>query len=1050
MSLAAPFIKRPVLTTVCTLIILLLGSICIPLLPLEYLPNISPIQVLVTSSYPGADALTVEQAVTTPIERQINGVPGMQYMTSNSFAGTSAITVFFGPDTDKDINQVNVQNRVAIASPQLPTSVQKQGVVTQVASSSILLVYGFYSPDGSYDSTFLSNYVDLNIYDELLRTPGVGQISYFGQRQYAMRLWLDPEALAARNLSVSDVATALERQSILIPAGAIGQEPAPPGQKDQIPIRVISQFETPEQFAELVLRSGENGDLVKLRDVGRAELGAQSYAQTARVNGKAGVGIGIYQLPGSNALDVAERIEEKMAELKQRFPAGMEAVLVYDTTAFVQASLDEVFKTLFEAIALVILVIFLFLQDWRTTIIPVIAIPVSLIGSLVFALGLGFSLNNLTLFGLILATGLVVDDAIVVVEAVTTKLEEGKKPLQASLEAMEELSGAIIATSLVLLAVFVPVAFFPGSTGRMYQQFALIIAFSIVVSTFNALSFSPTMAALIMRRSELGTGPLGRFFAAFNRGFGWLLKRYGTLVERVIRARRWVLVLFGLGLAGTVLCFQLVPTGFVPDEDQGAILGIAQTPDGVAQQQTDALLASVEKTLSNAPEVTATFTVSGMGFNGNSPNQGIFFALLKPWEERTGAGESSNELLERWNGAFRQLAGQGQGFAKAFNPPAIPGFSATGGFQLQVNDESGGQLTLEDLVQNSREIIARANGNPALAGQAFTQVSIDAPQLQVTIDRDRLAALDVDFATALNSLGGALGSAYVNQFLMGPRNYQVYIQANEQFRATPEALARLYVTSRRGESVPLAQLLTVEQLSAPQIVNHYNIYRTVQIQGNQAPGYSSGQALQALDEAVKAKGIRGIGSDWVGTAREQLAAGNLAALIFAFGIVMVFLFLSAQYESYIDPIIILLTVPLAILGALVSVGLRGLVNDVYCNVALVMLIGLASKNAILIVEFANQARTQGASIAQAAITACRERFRPILMTAGSGLAGFWPLVVASGAGAGSRWSLGTAVFGGLLVATVLSLLVVPVLYVVIKSLEDRYLTRSVKVDDEPA
>ncbi len=1049
MSLATPFIKRPVLTTVCTLIIVLLGSICIPLLPLEYLPNISPIQVLVTSTYPGADAQTVEQAVTTPIERQINGVPGLQYMTSNSFAGTSAITVFFEPNTDKDIDQVNVQNRVAIAAPQLPTSVQKQGVVTQVASPNILLVYGFYSPDGSYDSTFLSNYVDLNIYDELLRTPGVGQISYFGQRQYAMRLWLDPEALAARQLSVSDVAIALERQSVLIPAGAIGQEPAPPGQKDQIPIRVISQFETPEQFAELVLRSGDNGSLVKLKDVGRAELGAQNYSQNARVNGNPGVGIAIYQLPGSNALDVAERIEEKMAELKRRFPAGMESVLVYDTTAFVQASLDEVFKTLFEAIALVILVIFIFLQDWRTTIIPVIAIPVSLIGSLVFALGLGFSLNNLTLFGLILATGLVVDDAIVVVEAVTTKLEEGKKPLQASLEAMEELSGAIIATSLVLLAVFVPVAFFPGSTGRMYQQFALIIAFSILVSTFNALSFSPTMAALIMRRSELGTGPLGRFFAAFNRGFTGLLARYGTLVEAVIRAKRWVLIGFGLGLAGTVLCFQLVPSGFVPDEDQGAILGIAQTPDGVAQQQTDALLATVEKTLRAEPAVEATFTVSGMGFNGNSPNQGIFFALLKPWEERTAAGESSNALLTRWNEAFREQLAR-QGFAKAFNPPAIPGFSATGGFQLQVNDESGGQLTLEDLVSNSREIIAQANRNPALGGQAFTQVSINAPQLQVTIDRDRLAALDVDFSTALSSLGGALGSAYVNQFLMGPRNYQVYIQANEQFRATPEALSRIYVTSRQGKSVPLAQLLSVEQLSAPQIINHYNIYRTVQIQGTQASGYSSGQALQALDEAVKAKALNGIGNDWIGTAREQLAAGNLAALIFAFGIVMVFLFLSAQYESYIDPIIILLTVPLAILGALVSVGLRGLVNDVYCNVALVMLIGLASKNAILIVEFANQAREQGASIVQAAITACRERFRPILMTAGSGLAGFWPLVVASGAGAGSRWSLGTAVFGGLLVATVLSLLVVPVLYVVIKSLEDRYLTRPVKVDDEPA
>ncbi len=1033
-SIATPFIKRPVLTTVCTIIILLVGGVCIPLLPINYLPDISPLNIKVTSIYTGADVETVENTVTTLLEREINGVEDMDYMTSQSYAGNSQISVFFPSNANKSISQVNVQNRVAQALPKLPGPVQQLGVSTKAASTSILQVYGFFSENGEYDSLFISNYIDLNVIDVIKRVPGVGDASVFGNKQTAMRIWLNPNALASRGLTALDVTNALKSQNIVIGAGSIGQEPVPEGQSIELPLRVRGRFNSVNEFEDVVLRVGENGSLTRLRDVGRAELGAENYVSNASIGDREGVGIAIYQLPGSNALDVADNIREVMEDLRQSFPPGLTDVVVYDTTAFIQVSVKEVFITLLQAIALVILIIFIFLQDWRTTIIPAVAIPVALVGALAFALVLGFSLNSLTLFGLILATGLVVDDAIVVVEAVSAKMEQGLTAKEAAIESMDELAGAIVSTSLVLLAVFIPVAFFPGTTGALYQQFALIIAFSVLVSTFNALSFSPSMAGILLRPPQESSGPLGWLFHTFNQGLAWTIERYATLVNWFIRARYLVMAVFVVGLLLTVQMFRSVPSGFVPTEDQGVLLGLVQGPDGVALNYTDDVLQKVTGILQDTPEIEAIFTASGAGFEGSGSNQGIFFAKLKPWDQRTESGQDVESVAARLNGQFYQIQ---EAIVAAFAPPTIPGFSTTGELELQLQDQTGGQLTFDDFLGNAQDILATANQQPAIQS-ARTQFTVGTPQLAIDIDRNRLAALNVDFQQAMQTIGTAIGSSYVNDFTLGSRSYRVYVQADGEFRNSPEDIEKFYVRSRDGTMVSVSDLATITPITGPQIITHYNGFRSIKLQVS--PTVSSGQAIAATDESVQSAALPGIGSNWIGLAKEEIAAGSLGALIFVFGIIMVFLTLSAQYESYVDPIIILLTVPLAMLGALLFIAARGLLNDVYANVAFVMLIGLASKNAILIVEFANQARSEGLSIIKSAQRAAEERFRPILMTAVSTLVGFFPLVIATGAGSASRISIGTTLFGGLLVSTVLSFLFVPVLYVVIKGLEAHFLS----------
>jgi len=1077
LSIADTFIRRPVLTTVCTIVLILLGGISLPLLPIEYVPQIAPIQVQVSATYTGADPQTIETTVTTPIERKLDGTRDLEYFTSTSVAGSSSISAFFPVGTNPNADQVNVQNNLQQAIPLLPSAVQQQGVTVKTASTSLLLVYGFYSPNDEYDATFISNYVDLFVNDEIARVPGVGQVNIFGQLQYAMRLWLDPNALASRGVTINDVVNAVKSQNIVVGGGAIGGEPVPKGQQYQIPLKLQGMFKNVADAENIVVKVASNGNLIKLKDVGRAELGAQSYSSAATINGKPGVAFGIYQLPGSNALDVAKQVEAKIKELEQSFPPGLKGELVYDTVSFIEESNKEVIITLVEAIGLVILVIFVFLQDWRATIIPTIAIPVSLLGAMIFAKLLGFSINSLTMFGLVLATGLVVDDAILVVEAIAAKIQnEGMSARQASFEAMNELTGAVVATSLVLMAVFVPVAFFPGATGLLYRQFALIIAFSIAVSVFNALSFSPSMAAILLRPPQEARGPFGWFFRKFNQGFAWVLARYISFVKFLIRLRYLVVGIFVVGLVATVFVFKAVPTGFVPGEDQGSILGIVQGPNIASLQYTENILSKVHDSLVKVPEVQSIATISGFGFNGNAANQGVFFSHLKPWDERTKPEQSVNSILKRLNGEFAtKITGA---VAIASSSPPIPGFSPLGGFNMQLQDTTGGRLTFQDFAANAQAILQKANQSGIFAPPgAFTQFSANTPQYEIDINRDQLNALNVDFSDALTAIGTSMGSTYVNQFVLGPRYYQVFVQLEGKYRTNPEYLKQIYVrrassstsssssstassstssssTAANSNMVSLDQLVTIKPYTGPSVISHFNGYRSILLQGTQAPGYSSDQAIQSITQAYKENTIPGIKFDWADLTREQVAAGSLGALIFLFAIIMVFLVLSAQYESYIDPIIILLTVPLAILGALSAVLLRrfvepSLANDVYCNVALVMLIGLASKNAILIVEFANQAREQGKTIVQAALTASEERFRPILMTAFAALFGFFPLVVATGAGANARHSLGTAVFGGLLVATFLSLLVVPVLYVVIKSLEATFLKNNNKPTNPP-
>jgi hydrophobe/amphiphile efflux-1 (HAE1) family protein len=1042
LSIADNFIKRPVLTTVCAAIIVLVGGICIPLLPISQLPQVAPIQVEVTSSYIGADAETTENNVTTIIERQINGVENMTYISSNtSNDGISNIAVSFPPDTDRDIAQVNVQNRVALAEPQLPGVVQQTGVTVQKSSPDLLLGIAFYAKNNEYDDLFLSNYLDLYVVDQLKRIEGVGRAQIFGERRYAMRLWLDPDALAARNLTSRDVVDALEEQNIQVGAGKIGQQPSPEEQRFEFTLRAAGRFKSATEFENLTLAVGEQGNLIKLKDVGRAELGAENYNTTARFKGFPTVGLGIFQLPGSNALEVGTAVKETIAELSESFPPGMNYEIALDTTEFVEVSMKEVIITLIQAIFLVVLILFIFLQDWRTTIIPAIAIPVSLIGAFAFLKVFNFQINTLTLFAMVLSTGLVVDDAIVVVEAIATKVERGMKPRLAAIETMDELSGAVIATSLVLIAVFIPVSFFPGTTGVIFKQFDLTIVFAIILSTFNALSFSPAMSGLLLRPSKERGGILGKFFAWFNRVFNWITTKYTQSINFLTKKyiRPFVLAFFVALVVFTYFLYNLVPTGFIPEEDQGYFFTIVQGPDGVSLNYTQEVMERVGSEISKIDEISSYFALSGFGFEGNGSNRGFVFGKLKPWEERPGDAKSVYSILGRLNGGFQSITG-----ARAFavNAPPVRGLSTFGGFEFQLQDRRG--LPISVLVENANKLIGAANQRPEIAA-AFTQFAADTPQIEVEIDRDRAKALNINIDDIFDTLQTYLGSRYVNDFVLGQRQYRVYVQADGDFRSSPQDISKLYVRSQDDRLISLGNLVNLKEFTGPQTITHYNLYRSIKIQGSPAPGYSTGQAIQAMEEIAAQILPASLGYEWTGTALEEKSAGGQSVIIFGLGLLMAFLVLAAQYESYIDPIIIMLTVPLAVLGAIAAIWLRANIlqagsvwplinNDVYCQVGLVMLIGLASKNAILIVEYANQLQEQGLNIVRAAIKAGQERFRPILMTAISSLVGFYPLVVATGAGASSRWSLGTAVFGGMLFATVLSLFLVPSLYIMVKSL----------------
>lgn len=1029
------FIRRPVLTIVCSIIIFMVGAISIPTLPVEQYPDISPVQVVVSSNYIGASAEVVEETVTTVLEREINGVNGMRYLNSTSSDdGTSSITVTFEQGYNLDIAAVDVLNRVSIVTPQLPQAVQRTGVSVRKQSSSVVLGMAIYSEEeGLYDNTFISNYADLYVLDALRRIEGVAQIQPFGERRYAMRLWLDPARMAARNLTAQDLVNALEEQNLQVGAGSIGQPPAADGQSYQLTLRAQGRLQEASEFENLVLKTEEDGSLVYLRDVGRAELGAESYSTFARYRQQGAIGYRIVQTPGTNALEAANAVKATMAELAQDFPPGLTYATPYDPTLFVVESSKEVVSTLLQAIALVVLVLFLFLQNWRATIVPAVVIPVSLIGTFAFIKAFDFSINSLTLFGLTLATGMVVDDAIVVVEDIAAKIQEkGMRPHLAAIEAMRELSGAVIATSLVLLAVFIPVAFFPGTTGQLYRQFALTIAFSITISTFNALSLTPALSALLIRSGQQPRGRLGRFFAGVNRGIEAMRRGYHFIVSRIPRFKATVLILFAVALAGAAWLYTSVPTAFLPDEDQGYVISLVQGPEGSSVNYTSEVIEQVDQIYLDIPEVAGTFSLGGFGFSGNTPNNGVIFSPFIPWGDRPHANQSAQSILGQ---VLPQLGQIQEANVIAFNPPTIQGLGSISGFVFQLQDR--GNNDIQTFLQAKDTLIAAANAAPELQN-VFTTYTANAPQLQLDIDRELAKAMQVDIDDILNTLQTYLGSRYVNDFNAFGRTYRVYIQADRAFRSNPADIGNLYVRSQTGKMISLDNLVQTRSTTGPQTINHYNLFRSIEINGSPAPGYSSGQAIAAMERIAAANLPSSMGFEWSGISLEELESGGQAPLIFGLGIVFVFLVLSAQYENFIDPMIILLAVPLAMLGALLAISARGLPNDVYSQVGLVMLIGLASKNAILIVEFANQLRDEGLSIVRAVVEASQQRLRPIIMTAISTILGIFPLVVATGAGSASRQSLGTAVFGGMMVSTILSLFVVPVLYIVIVSFFCRF------------
>lgn len=1026
------FIKRPIFASVCALLILLLGAISIPTLPIAQYPEIAPPQVTVTANYIGASASVVENTVTNILEREINGVEASQYISSTSSSGSSTINITFEPSRDADLAAVDVQNRVSIAEAQLPEAVQRTGVSVQRQSAGFLMAIGIYAEDARYSPIFLSNYADISMAEALQRVNGVGNVQIFGERRYAMRLWLNPNLLAARNLTPQDVVDAINEQNLQAAIGGLGQQPSSEDLLYQIELEANTRLSSVAEFENIVISSGENNALIQVKDVGRVELGAQDYSTFLRFNGQEGVGLGITQLPGSNALEVANAVKAELARLAENFPPGIKYQIAFDSTEFVKESLSEVIITLIEAILLVILIIFIFLQDWRATIIPVLTIPTSLIGTFIFIKAFGFSLNTLTLFGLTLVTGIVVDDAIIVVENISRLIEEGESPGRAAIASMEELSGAVIATSLVLMAVFLPVAFFPGATGAIYRQFALTLAFSIAVSTFLALTITPAFSALLLRRENQPPRWINWFFVRFNRFLDWVRRKYRGLLEKITHLKGIVIGLFILSLGFTAYLYTQVPGGFLPEEDQGYFITIAQGPPGVSLDYTREVLKQAEADMLALPEVEAVFTIGGFSFGGSGANSGLMFTNLKPWSQRTNADQSAQAIINKLR---QQFAAIPEARILPNNPPAISGLGSFGGFTLHLQElTSGGDIN--NLVQVSNEFLQQANERSQL-DSVYTTFTANSPRYQVSINRNEAKALQVDVDDILNTLGIFLGSQYVNDFTLQQRNYRVYVQADQEFRAQPDDIRQLYVRSANDEMISLANLVTLTPNSGPSTIPHFNLFRAIEITGSAAEGYSSGEAISTIEEVAEANLPSGYDYAWSGTALEEISAGNQAPFIFGLGLLMVFLVLAAQYENYFDPLIIMMSVPLGVMGALLALWLRGLENDVYGQIGLVMLIGLASKNAILIVEFANQLREQGYSTVKAVVEASEQRLRPILMTAFSTIVGLFPLAIASGAGAASRQSLGTAVIGGMILATFLSLVIVPVLYIAISGVGDR-------------
>jgi hydrophobe/amphiphile efflux-1 (HAE1) family protein len=1031
------FIDRPIFASVLAIVIVVAGAVAIPFLPIAMFPEITPPQVVVTATYPGASAEVVEQTVTTPIEQQVNGVENMIYMSSRSGSdGTMTLTVTFKVGTELDIAAVNVQNRVAIAQAKLPQDVLRQGLTITKQSPDLVEIVALTSPDGSRDELYLANYATLQLVDVLARVPGVGQVTVFNGRDYGMRLWLNPDTLASLGLTAGDVADAVRDQNLQAAAGQIGQPPAPRGQQFQYTVTTRGRLSTPAEFEDIILRTRADGSILRVRDVGRVELGAQSYGSFGRVGGKPAALIGIFQLPGANALDVSRGVQAAVARLAPSFPSGVTHARPYNTTEFVRVSIEEVVLTLLIAIALVVLTVYVFLQDWRTTLIPTLTIPVSLVGTFAVISVFGFSINTLTLFGLVLAIGIVVDDAIVVVENTQRHLdEEGLAPREATRRATAEVVGPVIATALVLMAVFVPIAFLPGITGQLYRQFALTIAVSVALSALNALTLTPALCALLLRPA--GAARQRWLARIWNASFARLTNGYDRTVQHIVRRSALaVLVLVILSGASYVL-LRRVPTGFAPTEDQGYLLVNVQLPDAASLERADAVVRQIEQILLETPGVETVVAIGGRSFISgvNGPNVASLFPRLTPWSKRKAAELQADAILARLRARLGTIQ---EAVVVVFPPPPIRGISSGGGFQFELQSVAGGSL--QDLDVTARQIMDAARQRPELAA-TYTAFRPGVPQLDAQVDRAKAKALGVPLSDVFASLQIFLGSLYVNDFNAFGRVYRVQLQAEPSYRATPSDVARLYVRSQAGQNgsaqmVPLSTLVTVRPITGPDSIAHYNLYRAAEIAGDTAPGASSGQAIAAMQELAGRLLPAGTAYEWSGLAFQEIEAGSRAGFVFALSALFVFLVLAAQYESWLVPLAVIMAVPLGVLGALSALWLSGLANDVYAQIGLALLIGLASKNAILIVEFAKERRERGVDIREAARQAARLRFRPILMTSFAFILGSLPLVVASGAGAASRHSIGTTVVGGMLAVTVLGVLLVPAFYVAVERLAE--------------
>ena len=1024
------FIHRPIFAAAIAVIMVLAGGIGGFLLPISQFPEIAPPQVVVTASYPGASGQVVADTVTTPLEQQINGVTGMTYMASTSSnAGSSTITITFEVGYSLDIAAVDVQNRVSQAAASLPPIVNQGGITIRKQNPSFVLLVNLISPDNSVDPISLSNYAYTQIIDPLKRLPGVGDVGIRGERRYSMRIWLDPDKLAGLGITAVDVQNALAEQNVQVAAGKIGQSPAPPGTPFEMQVSAVGRLSDTSQFGEIVVRADPSaGSTVRLRDVARVELGALQYTSTAFWDDKPTIALPIYQTPGSNALSLQRNVQEKMEELSRRFPAGIGYAMHYDTTRFVAAAMHDVLLTLGEALVLVVLVVFVFLQSWRTTLIPVIAIPVSLVATLVVMEVLGFSLNMLSTLGMVLAIGLVVDDAIVVVENVERQLEAGMKPLEATRKAMSEVTGPIIATTAVLMAVFIPVAFIPGVTGRLYNQFALTVAISVGISAFNSLTLSPALSAVFLRPRPHAQFVLFRWF---NAGFHRLSHAYAGSVRRFVRLRWALLALFVAGGIGTYAVGAYIPSTFLPVEDQGYFFAVIQLPDGASLQRTDEVAMKVRQIIQSTPGVETVGFITGLNFltGAAQSNSAVEFGVLKPWDER-GSDQVASKIVADVRARLRRVP---EAIALSFDPPSIRGLGATGGFEFQVEDLAGrGSFALNDVVQG---LIAEARKQPELSPQQiFSSFSTSTPQFFFDLDRNKAKLLGLNLPDVFNSLQIYLGSLYINDFNLFGRTFRVTLQADRDSRASASDITRLYVRNASGGMVPLSTLGTLKPIVGPETVPHYNGYPSALINGAAAPGFSTGQAIAAMERAAQTALPRDFAFEWTGITFQELKTGSLATVIFALATIFVFLVLAAQYESWTMPFMVLLAVPLALFGAVSALWLRKMQIDVYSQIGFVMLIGLAAKNAILIVEFARRRREEGDGIVEAAMEAGRLRLRPILMTAFAFILGVVPLMFATGAGAASRHSVGTTVFGGMLAATVLTLIFVPVFYAVIERL----------------